>query len=133
MRERNNLAKTKTDSIDGGRPLNDKTERKIGDMDTSDKQQQKQQPMIFSHIEQTENFTVFDTKWVPTMRKFVAIGGKSNATGVIKVYELNNGRLNTVREFNKKSTFKTGTFLSSSSRHPSHFVTGDFEGSLQIL
>lgn len=76
---------------------------------------------------------MFDTKWVPSTTKFVAIGGKSNATGIIKLYELNNGRLNLVREFNKKSTFKTGTFLSSSSRHPSHFAIGDFEGSLQIL
>lgn len=108
----------------------DKSPQNISKMDFSSKQEQ---PLVFSHIEQTENFTVFDTKWVPKTKKFVAIGGKSNATGVIKVYELNNGRLNTVREFNKKSTFKTGTFLSSSLRHPSHFAIGDFEGSLQIL
>lgn len=99
-------------------------------MDNSSKQAN---PLIFSHIEQNENFTVFDTKWVPSTIKFVAIGGKANATGVIKVYELNNGSLHMVREITKKSTFKTGTFLSSSSRYPSHFVVGDFEGSLQIL
>lgn len=99
-------------------------------MDDNSKQQQ---PLIFSHIEQPENFTVFDTKWVPGTSKFVAIGGKANSMGILKVFELNNGRLNTVREFNRKSTLKTGTFLSTSPRHQSHFVIGDFEGSLQIL
>lgn len=111
---------------------NDKSQPVLNAMDNENKPHQ-HQPLIFSHIEEKENFTVFDTKWIPSTAKFVAIGGKSNATGIIKVYELNNGRLRTVREFHKKSTFKTGTFLSSSTRHPSHLAIGDFEGSLQIL
>lgn len=85
-------------------------------------------PLVFTHIEQLENFTIFDTKWIPKTAKFIVIGGRSNNTGVIKVHELNSGNIDLVRELNKKSTLKCGAPL-----YRTQFAIGDFDGTLQIL
>lgn len=90
------------------------------------------QPLMFSHINHAENFSIFDTKWIPQTAKFVAIGGRSNATGLIKVYELNGTQIDVVREINKKNTFKCAAFGLSRTK-AAYLAIGDFGGSLQVM
>lgn len=91
-----------------------------------------EQPFLHNHIAHVENFSVFDTKWIPQTAKFVAIGGRANATGTIKVYELNGTNIDLVREINQKNTFKCAAFGLSRTKN-SYLAIGDFGGSLQIL
>lgn len=87
---------------------------------------------MFSHIKHMENFSVFDTKWIPQTAKFVAIGGRANATGLIKVYEMNGGQIDVVREINRKDTFKCAAFGLSRTKN-AYLAIGDFGGALQIM
>lgn len=87
---------------------------------------------MFPHIKHVENFSVFDTKWIPHTAKFVAIGGRANATGLIKVYEMNGGQIDVVREINRKDTFKCAAFGLSRTKN-SYLAIGDFGGTLQIM
>lgn len=90
-------------------------------------------PFVFTHIAHPENnFTIFDVKWIPQSAKFIAIGGKPNDTGIVKVYELNNDRLDIVREINKSNVFKCSSF-GLSSKQKSYLSVGDFSGSLQVM
>lgn len=91
-----------------------------------------EQPFMFSHIKHMENFSVFDTKWIPQTAKFVAIGGRANATGLIKVYEMNGGQIDVVREINRKDTFKCAAFGLSRTKN-AYLAIGDFGGALQIM
>lgn len=90
------------------------------------------EPALFSHIEHSDTFPVLDTKWIPGTVKFLVLGGTRSGTGVIKIYELNGGRLGLVGSINGKSTVKTCTFLPAK-RHQHCFAVGDFDGTLQIL
>lgn len=87
---------------------------------------------MFCHIKHVENFSVLDTKWIPQTAKFVAIGGRANGTGLIKVYEMNGNQIDVVREINRKDTFKCAAFGLSRTKH-SYLAIGDFGGSLQIM
>lgn len=89
------------------------------------------EPFMFSHIEKQEDFYILDTKWIPETAKFICVGGKINA-GVIKIYELNENRINLIDNFRQNNEIKTCQFLSSK-RYQNHFVIGDFDGTLQIL
>lgn len=88
---------------------------------------------MFSHIKHVENnFSVFDTKWIPHTAKFVAIGGRANATGLIRVYEMNGSQIDVVREINRKDTFKCAAFGLSRTKN-AYLAIGDFGGALQIM
>lgn len=91
-----------------------------------------EQPLMFTHITHVENFSVFDTKWIPKTAKFVAIGGRANRTGLIKVFDLNGNQIDVIREINKKDTFKCAAFGLSRTKH-AYLAIGDFGGSLQIM
>lgn len=91
-----------------------------------------ERPLLFTHITRVENFAVFDTKWIPQTAKFVAIGGRANSTGLIKVFELNGNEIDVVREINKKNTFKCAAFGLSRFKN-GYLSIGDFGGSLQIM
>lgn len=91
-----------------------------------------EQLFMFAHTTHLENFSVFDTKWIPQTAKFVAIGGRANTTGLIKVYELNGTQIDVVREINMKNTFKCGAFGLSRTKN-AYMAVGDFGGGLQIL
>lgn len=93
-----------------------------------------EQLFLFTHITHAENFTIFDTKWIPHTTKFIALGARANGTGLIKVLELNcqNSQIDVVREINKKNAFKCSAF--GLSRCKSGYLSiGDFGGSLQIM
>lgn len=89
-------------------------------------------PFMFSHIKYEENFTVFDTKWLPQTAKFVAIGEKPSLTGFIKVYELNGNQINVVREISIGNTFKCAAFGLTRTR-TAYLAVGDFNGSLKLM
>lgn len=91
-----------------------------------------EQPFLFTHIPHVENFAIFDTKWIPQTAKFVAIGGRANSTGLIKVFELNGNQIDVVREINRKNTFKCSAFGLSRCKS-GYLAIADFGGSLQIM
>lgn len=89
-------------------------------------------PQVISHIEKPVNYSVFDVKWIPCSAKFVVLGSKPNGTGVIEIYELNEEKVELVKEIEKKSSFRCGTFGATSIRD-SHIATGDFTGRMSVL
>lgn len=91
-----------------------------------------EQPFMFTHIACVENFSVFDTKWIPQTAKFIAIGGRTNGTGLIKVFELNGNQIDVIREINKKDTFKCAAFGLSRTKN-AYLAIGDFGGALHIM
>lgn len=88
-------------------------------------------PNAFVHIEQTVTFPILDTQWIPGTAKFVSMGVRSNGTGALKIFELNKGSLNLVREITQKSGFRCGAFGGSTQR--THLAVADFDGRLQVL
>lgn len=48
-------------------------------------------PRIIEYIHQSLNYTVYDTKWVPSSARFVSLGSYPRGTGVIQVYTLHEG------------------------------------------
>lgn len=93
---------------------------------------QLKKPQIIAHIEKSLNFSIFDTKWIPMSAKFVVIGSKPNGNGIVKIFELNSGELDLVKEFEGKSSFKCCSFSASSLRKP-QLAAGDFDGNLNIF
>lgn len=75
-------------------------------------------PQIIAHIEKSLNFSIFDTKWIPLSAKFVVMGSKPNGNGIVKIFELNSGELDLVKEFEGKSSYKCGSFNASTLRKP---------------
>lgn len=94
--------------------------------------EQLKKPQIIAHIEKSLNFSIFDTKWIPLSAKFIVIGSKPNGHGIAKVFELNSGDLDSITEFEGKSSFKCGSFNASSVRRP-QLAVGDFDGKLEIF
>ena len=57
-----------------------------------------EKPQIISHIQKSLNYTVFDCKWMPCSAKFVTMGNFARGTGVIQLYEIQQGDLKLLRE-----------------------------------
>lgn len=57
-----------------------------------------EKPQIITHIQKGLNYTVFDCKWVPCSAKFVTMGNFARGTGVIQLYEIQQGDLKLLRE-----------------------------------
>ncbi|KAG4076788.1 hypothetical protein HA402_009134, partial [Bradysia odoriphaga] len=94
--------------------------------------EQLKKPQIIAHIEKSLNFSIFDTKWIPLSAKFVVMGSKPNGNGIVKIFELNAGDLDLVKEFEGKASFKCGSFNASSVRRP-QLAVGDFDGRLTVF
>lgn len=94
--------------------------------------EQLKKPQIIAHIEKSLNFSIFDTKWIPLSAKFVVMGSKPNGKGIVKIFELNTGELDLVKEFEGKSSYKCGSFGASTLRKP-QLAVGDFDGMMNIL
>jgi WD40 repeat protein len=94
-------------------------------MDTTDA------PQIIEHIHKPINFTPYDTRWVPCSARFVAMGIQTNAKGALNVYQLNNGDLELITEYQPPSGIKCGTF-GASFIEDRHIATGDHSGRLVI-
>ncbi|KAJ4948378.1 hypothetical protein JOQ06_019912 [Pogonophryne albipinna] len=48
-------------------------------------------PQIISHFQKSLNYTVFDSKWIPCSAKFVCLGNYARGTGVMQIYEVQQG------------------------------------------
>lgn len=97
-------------------------------------------PQIIEHINQSVNFTPYDTKWIPCSAKFVALGIKPRGTGAINIYELQKGEAKCIKEvylfiiimkIERPNGIKCGTF-DASSLETRYLATGDYKGYLSI-
>ena len=68
---------------------------------------------------------------VPCSAKLAVLGIYPKGTGVIKICELQKGKLNTIAEKESKVGFKCGTFGASSLDNRA-IATGDFDGNVQV-
>ncbi|KAK5648623.1 hypothetical protein RI129_003515 [Pyrocoelia pectoralis] len=93
--------------------------------------EQLDKPQIICHLEKDVNYSVHEVKWIPSSAKFVAMGGKSNGTGIVEIYNMSTDGFEKISEFAKADQFKCGTFEASSLR-TRHLATGDFGGRLQV-
>ncbi|XP_065785108.1 dynein axonemal assembly factor 10 [Muntiacus reevesi] len=90
-----------------------------------------EKPQVISHIQKGLNYTVFDCKWMPCSAKFVTMGNFARGTGVIQLYEIQQGDLKLLREIEKAKPIKCGTF-GATSLQQRYLATGDFAGNLHI-
>ncbi|XP_066599215.1 dynein axonemal assembly factor 10 [Prorops nasuta] len=90
-----------------------------------------EKPQIICHIEKSVNYSLFDTKWVPCSTKFVVMGSKARGTGILQIYEISNGELKLVKDIEKSTPVKCGTFKASNLRDR-YLATGDFMGKLNV-
>ncbi|KAI0229970.1 WD repeat-containing protein 92 [Lamellibrachia satsuma] len=89
-------------------------------------------PQIILHVQKPVNYTLYDTRWIPSSAKFVVIGSYARGTGAIQVYEVSRGEIVLVHEAEKAKPIKCGTFGATANVHMKHFATGDFDGKMQI-
>lgn len=53
-------------------------------------------PQIILHIQKSVNYTLFDTKWIPSSAKFVALGNYARGSGALQIYEVSHGEVNCI-------------------------------------
>ncbi|XP_031554610.1 WD repeat-containing protein 92-like [Actinia tenebrosa] len=88
-------------------------------------------PQIISHAQKSLNYTVFDAKWIPSSARFVVLGNHARGTGAMQIYEVSHGDIKLLKDVEKKTAFKCGTF-GASSLQQRYLATGDFEGKMMI-
>lgn len=86
---------------------------------------------ITTYAEKEVNYNLFESLWIPCSAKFVTLGATSTSNGVIQIYELNNGKVELIKEKKHDRSIKCGTFGASSLVNR-HLATGDFCGNLDI-
>jgi WD40 repeat protein len=89
-------------------------------------------PQIIEHTSKSLDFTPFDCRWVPLSPRFVVLGTKPKGTGVVNMYELTASGITLVREIERPTGIKCGTF-GASALEDRHLAVGDFGGDLSIL
>lgn len=94
-------------------------------MDTTDA------PQIIEHTAKSLTFTPFDTKWIPCSARFVLFGQSPKAKGVFQVYQLNQGQLELLADWEKPDGIKNGTFKASPVA-VRDVATVDYKGQLTI-
>jgi hypothetical protein len=87
-------------------------------------------PQTLIHQEKSLNWTCYDAKWIPKAARFVVIGTLPRGTGVIEVFSLYDGHLESQRKIEKKAAFKCGTF--GAALEDRLLATGDFDGRLSL-
>jgi hypothetical protein len=50
-------------------------------------------PQLIEHINRSLTYTPNDTKWIPCSARFVSMGVPPKNTGMIEVYEINQGEV----------------------------------------
>lgn len=89
-------------------------------------------PQIIEHISQSLPLTPFDVKWIPLSARFVLFGQSPKAKGVFQVYQLNEGKLEKIADFEKEFGIKSGTFKASP-LSVRDVATVDYKGYVQIF
>ena len=57
-----------------------------------------EKPQIIPHIQKSVNYTLFDSRWVPSSAKFVVLGNFARGTGAMQIYEVSHGDVKLVKE-----------------------------------
>lgn len=57
-----------------------------------------EKPQVITYAEKSTSLSLFDCRWIPCSAKFVVLGSKPRGTGVINVYEINEGDIQLVKE-----------------------------------
>ncbi|MEW5301400.1 MAG: hypothetical protein WDW36_004261 [Sanguina aurantia] len=91
----------------------------------------KPKPQILEHLSKSLTVTIYDTKWIPSSARFVALGSHARNTGCLQIYELDGQELKLLKDVEKKDAFKVGTF-GASSLVERRLASGNFVGQLQI-
>ena len=55
-------------------------------------------PQIILHVQKPVNYTLYDTRWIPSSAKFVVMGSYARGTGAIQIYEVSRGEIVLVHE-----------------------------------
>ena len=86
---------------------------------------------MIEHVAQSVPLTPFDVKWIPSSARFVMLGQTPSAKGAFHIYQLEEGKLNLLSQWQKDYGIKSGTFKSSpvSVRD---LATIDYKGKLHI-
>ncbi|XP_062502870.1 dynein axonemal assembly factor 10-like [Corticium candelabrum] len=90
-----------------------------------------QKPQLITHAHKSLNFTLYDTRWIPHSARFVVLGSHPRGTGALQIYELTRGDANILKEAEKRSPFKCGTFGAGTIQER-HLATGDFAGHMMV-
>ncbi|CAG9460938.1 unnamed protein product [Pedinophyceae sp. YPF-701] len=88
-------------------------------------------PQILEHLHKNVNLTVYETKWIPSSARFVALGSYPRDTGYLGVFQLDGADLVQTLEIEKPKAFRCGTF-GASGLLDRQLATGDFAGKLCI-
>ena len=86
---------------------------------------------IIEHIHHPVNYTVYDTRWVPSSAKVAVFGAHARGTGALDILELDGAKLVPVTSITHKEPIKCATFGATDlvDRRP---AVGDFAGKLTI-
>uniref|UniRef100_UPI00358F3E1A dynein axonemal assembly factor 10 isoform X1 n=1 Tax=Myxine glutinosa TaxID=7769 RepID=UPI00358F3E1A len=88
-------------------------------------------PQVVVHFQRSVDFTVFDCRWVPRSTRLVCMGNRARGSGLLHLYELTRGELKLVKEVEKATPFKCGTF-GAANLADRHLATGDVSGTLSV-
>jgi WD40 repeat protein len=88
-------------------------------------------PQIVELFSKSITFTPFETRWIPCSARFVLLGQTPKAKGIMQIYQLKEGKMDLVKEYEKENGLKTATF-GSSSISQRDIAVGDFKGFLNI-
>ena len=53
---------------------------------------------IYTHIEKSVDFTLFDVKWIPSSCRLVVLGSHPRGSGVWQIYEMSRGQLQLIHQ-----------------------------------
>ena len=57
-----------------------------------------EKPQIIAHVQKSLNYTLFESRWIPSSAKFVILGNHARGTGAMQVYEISGGDVKLVKE-----------------------------------
>ena len=100
-------------------------------MEIQTKNQVLSNPVITECFSKSLTYTPFDVKWLPYSSKIVVTGQTPRSSGIVQIYNFQEGKLELFSEFLKPNGFKCSTF-GSSSFSSRDLAVGDFEGNLFI-
>lgn len=88
-------------------------------------------PEIICHLEKKLSFTAFESLWVPSSARFVAVGCDWSNLGHLGVYELSGGAIKEVHQLETPASIRCASF-GAASLEERHLATGDFGGHIQL-
>lgn len=88
-------------------------------------------PKIIEHVTKSLDYTLFDARWIPCSARFVVLGNFARGTGALQIYEVSKGELKLLKNDEKRTALKCGTF-GASSLQQRYLATGDFDGKMMI-